>query len=122
MANRNPRLDLYALAWMWEETSHELAKRLEIRVSRGLSERVASCYWEAAVRLKEAKVSEAPEAVYVGLKDEALCRLPRDPGDWHVVALALSPGADILTGDEDFLGCGVATWTIDTLISQLDRQ
>ncbi|WP_219975865.1 hypothetical protein [Rubrobacter xylanophilus] len=35
-----------------------------------------------------------------------------------------SPGpvADILTGDEDSFGCGVATWTVETLISRLERR
>lgn len=115
-------LDLYVPAWMWEETNHEVWKRLEIRVSRGLPERVATRYWHAARRLKESSVGEVPEEFYADLKDEALCRLPRDPNDWQVVALALSLGADILTGDEDFFGCGIATWTVDTLIVQLQRR
>jgi predicted nucleic acid-binding protein len=64
-----------------------------------------------------------PDEAYADLEDEAVCRLPRDPGDWQVVALALSLGADILTGDEDFFGCGVATWwTVDALIVQLERR
>jgi len=63
-----------------------------------------------------------PEELYADLKDEALSRLPQDEGDWQVVALALALGADILTADKDFLGCGVATWTVDTLISHLERR
>ena len=65
---------------------------------------------------------EVPEELYEGLREEALSRLPRDPNDWQVVALALSLGADILTADEDFFGSGVATWTADTLIFQLERR
>lgn len=113
-------LDLYVPAWMWEESSHELWRRLQIRVSRGLSERVATRYWRAAMRLKDSSVAEVPEEFYADLKDEALRRLPRDPNDWQVVALALWLD-DILTGDEDFLGCGLATWTVDTLIVQLQH-
>jgi predicted nucleic acid-binding protein len=79
-------------------------------------------YWDAALRLKERCVAEVPEELYEGLKDEALSRLPRDEGDWQVVALALALGADILTADKDFFGCGVATWTVDTLTSQLERR
>ena len=79
-------------------------------------------FWDAAVRLKEESVVEALEELYEGLRDEALSRLPRDPNDWQVVALALFLSADILTADEDFFGCGVATWTADTLISQLERR
>jgi hypothetical protein len=36
--------------------------------------------------------------------------------------LALFLEVGILTADEDFFGCGVATWTVDTLISQPDRR
>lgn len=53
--------------------------------------------------------------------NEALSRLPRDARDWPVVALALSLDAEILTEDEDFFGCGVATWTVETLIAHLER-
>jgi predicted nucleic acid-binding protein len=74
------------------------------------------------VRVKEQSVTEVPEELYQDLEDEALSRLPRDARDWPVVALALSLGADILTGDEDFFGCGVATWTVETLIAQLERR
>lgn len=116
------RLDLYVPARMWEEARHEqVTKRLGIRVSRGLSSAVADRLLERATRLKERSVAEVPEEVYEDIKDEALSRLPRDPRDWPVVALALSLGADIFTGDEDFFGCGIAVWTADTLITHLKR-
>lgn len=118
----DPRLDLYVPTWMWEETRHEVSRRLDIRVSRGFPEQVAVRFWDAAVRFKEQSVTEVPEEFYEVLKDEAIARLPRDTRDWPVVALALSLGADILTGDEDFFGCGVATWTVDTLLVQLERR
>jgi predicted nucleic acid-binding protein len=118
----DPSLDLYVPAWMWEETRHEVFKRLDIRVSRGLPEPVAARFWDAAERVKEQNVTEVPEELYEDLKSEALSRLPRDAKDWPVVALALALDADILTGDEDFFGCGVATWTVETLIAQLERR
>lgn len=118
----DPNLDLYVPAWMWEETLHEVSKRLDIRVSRGLAEPVATRFWDAAMRVKEQSVTEVPEELYQDLKDEALFRLPRDAKDWPVVALDLALGADILTGDEDFFGCGVATWTVETVITQLERR
>lgn len=37
----------------------------------------------------------------------------RDPFDWPVVALALATGYPIWTQDQDFFGCGIATWTTD---------
>lgn len=117
----SPHLDLYVPARMWDEARHEVSRRLEIRMRKGLQQEIADRFWDAAVRLKEKNVSEVPEELYEELRDEALSRLPRDPNDWQVVALALFLGADILTADEDFFGCGVATWTVDTLISQLER-
>jgi predicted nucleic acid-binding protein len=106
----SPHLDVYVPESMWDETRHEVERRLRIRIGRGLPETVADRFWEAAVRLKEQSVAEVPEEIYEDLKDEALSRLSRDEEDWQVVALALALGADILTADRDFLGCGVATW------------
>jgi hypothetical protein len=40
----------------------------------------------------------------------------------YIHFLIVSLGADILTGDEDFFGCGIATWTVDTLIPHLERR
>ena len=118
----SPHLDLNVPERMWDETRHEVERRLRLRVGRGLPEAVAERYWDAALLLKERCVAEVPEELYEDLKDEALSRLPRDEGDWQVVALALALGADILTADKDFFGCGVATWTVDTLTSQLERR
>ncbi len=118
----SPHLDLYVPARMWDEARHEVSRRLGIRVRNGLPQEIADRFWNAAVRLKEESVAEVPEELYEGLREEALSRLPRDPNDWQVVALALFLSADILTVDEDFFGCGVATWTVDTPISQLERR
>ena len=118
----SPHLELYVPAGMWDETRHEVSRRLGIRVLKGLPQEIADRFWAAAVRLKEGSVAEVPEELYEDLRDEAVSRLPRDPNDWQVVALALFLGVDILTADEDFFGCGVATWTVDTLISQLVRR
>ena len=57
----------------------------------------------------------------LGLSEKAARRrVPRDPNDWPVVALALLLDAAILTGDNDFLGCGCPTWTVETLRDQLE--
>ena len=109
-------LDLYVPARMWDEARHEVSRRLGVRVRKGLPQEIADRFWDAAVRLKKESVAEVPEELYEELRDEALSRLPRDPNDWQVVALALSLGGEDI-GAEDFFGCGVATWTADTLIS-----
>ncbi len=74
---------------------------------------------EAPVALAELRVAVVPEAVYAHLESPARARVPRDPDDWPTVALALALGADIWTQDSDFLDCGVATWTTDTLLACL---
>ena len=59
------------------------------------------------------------QAIYASFEQDARERIPRDPDDWPTVALALFLGVDIWTQDKDFLGCGVATWTTDTLLARL---
>lgn len=58
---------------------------------------------------------------YNHLRAPALRRVPRDERDWPTVAAALALDASILTADADFLGCGVATWTVETLVAELDN-
>jgi predicted nucleic acid-binding protein len=59
------------------------------------------------------------ESSYSHLETEARNRIPRDPDDWHTVALALEMNTAIWTQDCDFLGCGCPTWTTETLLIQL---
>lgn len=65
----SPHLDLHVPAWMWEETWHEVYRRLEVKGSRGLPEPAARRFWDSAVRLKERSITEVPEAVYEDLRD-----------------------------------------------------
>ncbi len=52
--------------------------------------------------------------VYGTLQSPALSRIAvRDPDDWPIVATALLLSAPIWTEDQDFFGCGIATWTTD---------
>lgn len=119
----SPRLDPCVPARMWDEARHELSRRLGARVSRGnFTEAASRRYWTAAMEIKDQNITEAPEEFYAHLRDEALSRVPQDPDDWQVAALALSLDADILAEDRDFFGCGVATWTVETLIPQLVRR
>jgi predicted nucleic acid-binding protein len=39
----------------------------------------------------------------------------RDPDDWPILASALALGFPIWTEDTDFFGCGVATWTSNSV-------
>ncbi len=71
-----------------------------------------------AVGLIDIHVVYMPTAYYADLEEEARRRIPRDPRDWPTVALALQLDAAIWTHDNDFLGCGIATWTTETLPAQ----
>lgn len=50
----------------------------------------------------------------------------RDKDDWPVLACALACECPVWTEDNDFFGCGIATWTTDLvehyLMATIDRQ
>ena len=60
----SPHLEVYVPAGMWDETRHEVSRRLGIRVRKGLPRGIADRFWDAAVRLKEESVAEVPEELY----------------------------------------------------------
>jgi predicted nucleic acid-binding protein len=68
----------------------------------------ALCLLDAMVGLVDLV---GPE-IYREDETEAKRRLgSRDPDDWPILASALALGCPIWTEDTDFFGCGVATWT-----------
>lgn len=107
----------------WEETAHELGKRLRLIVTQGLlSEERAGELFRDIKSLVETRVIEViPRSFYAHMETTARRRVPRDPKDWAPVALALVLDAAILTGDGDFLGCGCPTWTVETLLEELNN-
>jgi predicted nucleic acid-binding protein len=66
--------------------------------------------------LIERFITILPTPIYGHLEGVAKRRVPRDERDWPTVALALVLDASIWTADTDFLGCGVPTWTTETLL------
>ena len=115
-----PELELYMAEGAWDETTYELDKRIKIMTRKGVfSQSVGQNLLNDAIALAEAKVSIIPREVYAPYETVARNRIPRDPNDWFTVALALAVEGDIWTSDNDFLGCGVATWTTDTLLTHL---
>jgi hypothetical protein len=74
---------------------------------------------EAALVTANDRLGQIPQSVYGIHEGVARARIPRDPDDWHTVALALASGAEIWTMDADFLGCGIVTRTTDTLSAHL---
>ncbi|MGL5079510.1 MAG: PIN domain-containing protein [Waterburya sp.] len=117
-----PELELYMAEQAWSETTYELNKRIEKMIDRGVfSSSVGQNLLKNAIALAEARVAIVPHEVYSDYETVARNRIPRDPNDWFTVALALALVAAIWTLDYDFLGCGIATWTTDTLLTHLNN-
>ena len=116
-----PGLRIVVSEDQWDETEHELTRRLALITEQGrITADQANALNEAVVALIADRVIEIiPRSTYEHLKATAQRRVPRDPHDWAPVALALALDAAILTGDGDFLGCGIPTWTVDTLRAEL---
>lgn len=92
-------------------------------VQKGVfSQQVGQNLWVDALSLAETRVSLISYEIYASYNTIALDRIPRDPDDWPTVALALVLKAGIWTSDKDFLGCGLPTWTTETLISYLANE
>lgn len=116
----HPDLELYIAERPWSEARYELARRAELYAARrGLDSQGLIDLLEAAVSVAEVHIQVVTLETYHAFEDTARQRIPRDPDDWPTVALALALEADIWTADGDFLGSGVATWTTETLLSQL---
>ena len=115
------RLALFVAQDALEETEHELPRRLT-KLRERVPPEVYEEYERAATEALLTCVSVVPQAIYVAHRPEAEGRVPRDPQDWPTVAASLLLDAAILTHDDDFLGCGRATWTVETLASCLVRR
>lgn len=117
---RNPTLDLVAAAEAISETEHELRKRVDLIADRGhLDPEAAIRLMDAALAMIAARVALAEQEVYAARLEEALRRVPRDERDAPTVALAMTFDCGIWTADHDFFGCGVPTWTTETLLLHL---
>lgn len=118
----HPDLTVFVAEDQWEEAEHELADRLDVLESRGLdSERRRRLQSRIDVLLDDGTITVIPRAHYEDQRGTAARRVPRDERDWPTVAAALAHEAAILTADHDFLGCGVATWTFETLLAELEN-
>ncbi len=117
----NARLELFTSDVAWSETRHELEKRLAVRVRQGqVTPAEATRLQKIASEVCDDSLIVLPESDYGALLTTALRRIPRDLNDAHLVALALLLEASIWTNDTDFLGCGIATWTTETLLLELN--
>jgi predicted nucleic acid-binding protein len=120
----DPELHLLVAEDQWEEAGHELSRRLGILESQGrLTAEQCAALKQGVDELLETRAIEVVQReTYVSLEQAATERVPRDQRDWPAVALAMVLDASILTGDNDFLGCGCPTWTVETLRAELRRR
>jgi predicted nucleic acid-binding protein len=120
----DPRLRIVVAEDQWSETQHELGRRVALLVAHArLTNEQAAQIQQAIESLVDSRVIDViPRGVYEHIEETARRRVPRDPDDWPPVALALSVNAGILTGDNDCLGCGCPTWTVDTLRDELGQR
>ncbi len=119
----HPAWKLYIAEKAWEEACYELEKRINIMINRGsFSEKTGRDLLKDAFALAEQKTFLIPYEFYYPYQSIALSRIPRDPDDWPTVAVALFLQTGIWTSDQDFFGCGMATWTTETLISYLTNE
>jgi predicted nucleic acid-binding protein len=108
-----------------DEALHEMSRRAGRIVEQGRASRqAADAILDDACGIVERRISPIPSEVYAGFEEQAAYRIPRDLDDAPTVALALALGGDeghcgIWTNDGDFLGCGLPTWTTDTLLAHL---
>ncbi|AFZ55085.1 PIN domain-containing protein [Cyanobacterium aponinum] len=112
----NPMLTLYVSERVFSEANYELDKRVNFMIQQ---KRLTQN--EGKKRLGDAKlIVESLNMVifsdYQHLENHAKNLIPRDLNDWETVAISILLDVDIWTKDSDFIGCGRATWTTDTLI------
>ncbi len=114
------RLELVITDVQWDETQHELTRRLTILVKRNqLSATTANELLQTSFELAASNLILFEKSSYEFLGPKARRRILRDPNDWQSVALALALNTGIWTNDKDFFGCGIATWSTETLIEEL---
>jgi predicted nucleic acid-binding protein len=120
----DPDLRVLVAEHQWEEAEHELSRRLSIlEQQERLTAEQRIALQQGVGALVEARAIEVvPSDAYASLEPVAAERVPRDQRDWPTVALAMVLNAGILTGDNDFLGCGCPTWTVETLRAELLRR
>jgi predicted nucleic acid-binding protein len=80
----------------------------------------AEAFVETVTSVLESRILLFGPDVYSGRLQEAIRRIPRDHTDAPTVALALTLDCGIWTQDRDFFGCGLPTWTTDTLQGYLN--
>ncbi len=120
---RRGTLRLLVAEHHWDETLRVLATRIEAKVEHdALTDAAAAELLSSLAALPDEGVIDlVPRDLYAPHEDLARRRIPQDPDDWPAVAVAITFGVGILTNDKHFLGCGCATWTVETLQTELEE-
>jgi len=117
----HPELDLFITVEVWSEAQHELRRRTGLMAQRArLTDESADFLLQTALTSIQANMTVVPPNEYADGLPGAYRRVPRDPRDAPTVALALTLGCGILTGDYDFFGRGVPVWTVESLTLHLE--
>lgn len=105
----------------WSESQYELGRRTALFIEKGrlTADQELVIRQDIQKLFDDHAIDVIPRGVYEPMETAARRRVPRDPNDWPTVALALTLDAGILTSDNDFLGCGCPTRTVDTLREEL---
>jgi predicted nucleic acid-binding protein len=117
----DPRLRVVITEEQWSETQYELDRRLRLFVERDLvtSDEIVFIRQKIQAVIDNNAIEVIPRQIYDHLEAIARRRIPRDPDDCQRDCWPIALDAGILTNDNDFLGCGCATWTFETLRDEL---
>lgn len=126
--------------WLASPEHHSAIRRpCHIRGIRGCFYRIAKCLPNILLRRKiapgpviaalgqlERVVHSVEPDTYSAQEDSARQRIGRrDHADWPILACVMALNCPVWTEDTDFFGCGVATWTTDTVelfLRQFDEE
>jgi len=102
---------------VFDECVYEINKRLRVMFDKGhITMENLEIRHRTALLIFNEVTTVVPVDSYLCYEEEAKTRMHKDLDDWETVALALYLELQIWTEDKDFFGCGIATWSTDTLI------
>ena len=109
IAEASEHVAFYVAEANYEEACRYLA---ELAPRRGIAQNV----WQASLSTLMSAVQRVGTEELMLVEKAARARIAqRDERDWPGLAAALLMDCPIWTEDQDFFGCGIATWTTATV-------